>query len=156
AWGSWDMRRGQGLPGVHGLHSGDAWRYLRPVLDGDVMHATKSLVKVEPMSGRVAKKLLIQAEELRFYNQDDELVAVQTMPIIRFERDDSRSTGKNASRGKATYSAEEIAKIDGELRAETPRGGTPRYWEEVEIGAALDPVVKGPLTVADMISWLQG
>ena len=25
AWGSWDLRRGQGLPGVHGLHAGDRW-----------------------------------------------------------------------------------------------------------------------------------
>jgi len=157
AWGSWDMRRGQGLPGVHGLHSGDTWRYLRPVLDGDVLHATKSLVRAEPMKkGRVADKLLMQAEELCFYNQDDELLAIQTMPIIRFEREDSKGSGKNAARGKATYSAEDIAQIDAEMKAEAPRGGTPRYWEHVEIGEALDPVVKGPLTVADMISWLQG
>ena len=34
AWGSWDLRRGQGLPGVHGLHSSDRWIYYRPLLEG--------------------------------------------------------------------------------------------------------------------------
>ena len=28
-WGSWDMRRGEGLPGVHGLHASDQWTYYR-------------------------------------------------------------------------------------------------------------------------------
>jgi acyl dehydratase len=156
AWGSWDMRRGQGLPGVHGLHSGDGWRYLRPVLDGDTIHATKSLVRLDPLQGRLASKMLIQAEELRFYNQDDELVAIQVMPIIRMEREDSKQTGKYASRKKSSYTAQDIAQIDKELKAEIPRGGIPRYWEDVEISEPLDPVVKGPLTVPDMISWLQG
>src|SRR5487761_1238734 len=56
AWGSWDLRRGQGLPGVHGLHSGDLWRFIRPVLDGDELHSTKELIRAEPMEGRLAGK----------------------------------------------------------------------------------------------------
>ena len=36
------------------------------------------------------------------------------------------------------------------------RGANPRYWEDVEVGEGLQPVVRGPLTVADMIAWLMG
>jgi acyl dehydratase len=157
AWGSWDLRRGQGLPGVHGLHSGDTWRYFRPVLAGDELHATKTLVRAEPMEGRLAgTKMYIQADEIRFYNQHDELVAIQTMPVIRAEREESKKRGKYTQVQKATYTDEEIAQIDAELEAEVPRGGKPRYWEQTEVGEALDPAVKGPLTLPDMVTWLQG
>lgn len=156
-WGSWDLRRGQGLPGVHGLHSGDTWWYYRPVLDGDVLHATKTLVKADHMEGRFAgKNMFIQADELRFYNQDEELVAIQHMPVIRAERESAKKTGKYTEIKKETYTEEEIAQIDKELEEEIPRGSTPRYWEDTEVGEPTDPIVKGPLTLPDMVTWLQG
>lgn len=40
-WGSWDMRRGEGLPGVHGLHSRDRWTYYRPIIKGDEIHGKR-------------------------------------------------------------------------------------------------------------------
>ncbi|MDH6293297.1 FAS1-like dehydratase domain-containing protein [Rhodococcus opacus] len=156
AWGSWDLRRGQGLPGVHGLHSGDEWQYFKPVYDGDKLHATKSLVKADEKPGRFASKMLLQVDEIKFYNQNDELVAIQIMPAFRMERGDGKSTGKNSERVAATYTPEEIAQIDAEIKAEKPRGATPRNWEDVSIGDPMDQVTKGPLTVPDMISWLQG
>lgn len=157
AWGSWDLRHGQGLPGVHGLHSGDSWKFLKPVFDGDEIHATKTLVRIDPMEGRMAgNKTMIQADEIRFYNQRDELVAVQIMPIIRVEREESKKRGKNSGRQKMRYTSEEIAQIDREMGDEHPRGATPRFWEDVNVGDALNPVVKGPLTLPDMVAWLLG
>jgi acyl dehydratase len=155
AWGSLDLRHGQGLPGVHGFHSGDGWRLLRPILDGDVLRATKELVRAEPRSGRYAgSKMYYQEEEIRYYNQDDNLVAVQSFPIIRAEREEAKSTGKNAKLQKATYTDEEIAQIDDELEHEVARGSETRYWEDTAIGDEIDPVVKGPLTLPDMVTWL--
>lgn len=157
AWGSWDLRRGQGLPGVHGLHSGDKWWYFRPVLAGDELHATKELIRADPMEGRFAgKNMFMQADAIKFYNQDDELVAIQHMPVVRAEREASKKTGKYTNVEKSTYTPEELAQIDSELEAEIPRGGTPRLWEQTEVGEKLDPVVKGPLTLPDMVTWLQG
>lgn len=156
AWGSWDLRRGQGLPGVHGLHSGDTWWYYRPVLDGDKLHATKELIKAEPMEGRLAgKKMFIQADEIRFYNQRDELVAIQHMPVIRAEREESKKRGKYTDTRMAAYTDAELDQIDKEFEAEVPRGGTPRYWESVQVGDPVDQIIKGPLTLPDMVTWLQ-
>lgn len=156
AWGSWDLRRGQGLPGVHGLHSGDHWQFFQPVREGDVLHATKELVKCDFKEGRMASRMLVQADEIRFYNQRDELVAIQLMPIFRMERGESKSTGKNAELEIAKYTPAQISELDQALDNERPRGGETRYWEDVTIGDAIDPVVKGPLTVPDMVAWLQG
>lgn len=156
AWGSWDLRRGQGLPGVHGLHSGDHWQFFRPVRDGDKLRATKELIKADFKEGRMASRMLVQADEIRFYNQRDELVAIQTMPIFRMERGESKSTGKNKDLELGVYTDEQIAQMDAELDAEKPRGKATRYWEDVQIGDEVDPVIKGPLTVPDMVAWLQG
>jgi hypothetical protein len=32
----------------------------------------------------------------------------------------------------------------------------PRYWEDVSIGEELRPIVKGPLTITEIIAWLRG
>jgi acyl dehydratase len=155
AWGSLDLRHGQGLPGVHGFHSGDGWRLLRPISEGDELRATKELVRAQPMTGSYAgKKMFMQEEDIRYYNQNDELVAVQRFPIIRAEREEAKGRGKNSGVRKATYTDEEIAQIDKELEEEIPRGAAPRYWEDTELGEPIDPVVKGPLTLPDMVTWL--
>jgi hypothetical protein len=101
AWGSLDLRHGQGLPGVHGFHSGDGWRLLRLILDGEQLRATKELVRAEPMQGRFAgQKTFIQEEEIRYYNQADELIAIQSFPIIRAERGRRSRVARTARRSR--------------------------------------------------------
>lgn len=156
AWGSWDLRRGQGLPGVHGLHSSDRWLYYRPLLDGDVVHATKTPVRLDEMTGKWTGRAMLQADEIRFYNQRDELVALQVFSAIRGEREAGKKAGKYANVRKAVYTDEEIEQIDREIAAEVVRGATPRWWDDVQVGEPMQPLVRGPLTVSDMIAWMMG
>ena len=156
AWGSWDLRRGQGLPGVHGLHSSDRWVFYRPVLEGDVIRATKEPHALDERKGAYASRSLMQTDNIRFYNQRDELVALQVMSAVRAEREDGKKTGKYASIKTAVYTDEEIDQIDREIAAEEVRGDKPRYWEDVNVGDKMQPLVRGPLTVSDMIAWMMG
>ena len=41
-------------------------------------------------------------------------------------------------------------------RRSAPRGAEKRYWEDVEVGDELPPMVKGPLTVTEMIAFHAG
>jgi acyl dehydratase len=86
SWGAWDRRRGEGSPGVHGLHSRDCWTYYRPILDGDEIHAVKMLVGLEEKSGTYAGRSVIQTGLFRYFNQRDELVAKCLMSAFRVER----------------------------------------------------------------------
>lgn len=156
AWGSWDLRHGQGLPGVHGLHSGDHWLFYRPLVEGDKVRGTKMMYSLEEKHGRWAGRQFLQKVQLKFYNQDDELVAEDIMPIIRGERTEGKARGKYSDIQPAKYTPEEIAQIDAEIAAEEVRGATPRYWEDVQIGDKVQPLVRGPLTVGDMIAWMMG
>ena len=86
-WGSWDMRRGEGLPGVHGLHASDKWTYYRPLLDGDEVHATKEMTALEDRTGKYAGSSKMQRREFKYYNQRDELIASCVMSAVRTERE---------------------------------------------------------------------
>ena len=155
-WGSWDMRRGEGLPGVHGLHASDQWVYYRPLLDGDEVRATKEMIALDERTGSYAGRSMMQRREFKYYNQRHELVARCVMSAVRSERKAGKDIGKYMSVPKARYSEEEIAKIDADVGAEEVRGGQTRHWEDVAIGEAMRPIVRGPLTVADMIAWMMG
>jgi acyl dehydratase len=156
AWGSWDLRRGQGLPGVHGLHSSDRWIYYRPLLEGDTVRAVKEPVSLEERQGAYAARSMMQTDNIWFYNQRDELVALQVMSAVRAEREAGKKAGKYSQVRPAVYTDEEIEAIDRELESEEPRGAVPRYWEDVQVGEAMSPMVRGPLTVSDMIAWMMG
>ncbi len=155
-WGSWDMRRGEGLPGVHGLHSRDRWRYYLPILSGDEIHATKKLVGLEEKSGSYAGRSIIQTREFAYFNQREELVATCLMSAFRVERNAGKEAAKYSAIEKARYTEAEIQSIDDEVANEIVRGSNTRFWEDVVVGEAIQPIVRGPLTVADMIAWMMG
>ena len=154
--GSWDLRRGEGLPGVPGLHASDQWTYYRPLLDGDEVRATKEMTALDERTGSYAGRSMMQRREFKYYNQRDELVARCVMSAVRTERHAGKEIGKYMSIPKARYSDEEIRRIDTDVAAEEVRGNRPRYWEDVSVGDVVQPIVRGPLTVADMIAWMMG
>ena len=156
AWGSWDLRRGQGLPGVHGLHSSDHWILHRPLYEGDVVHAVKEPHSLEERQGAWSGRAFIQTDNIRFYNQKDEHIGTQVMAAFRGEREAGKSRGKYADIPRAVYTDEEIEQIDREIAAEEVRGNVPRYWEDVKVGDKIQPIVRGPLTISDMIAWMMG
>jgi acyl dehydratase len=155
-WGSWDMRRGEGLPGVHGLHASDHWFYHRPLVDGDEVRATKEMIALEERTGAYAGRSMMQRREFRYYNQRDELVARCVMSAVRTERKAGKDIGKYAQIEKARYTDAQIHAIDDAIAAERVRGAETRLWEDVTVGEPIQPIVRGPLTVADMIAWMMG
>jgi len=50
------------------------------------------------------------------------------------------------------YSEEDVEKIVHDIKNEKRRGATPLYWEDVNVGDKLGPVIKGPLTFMDFQS----
>lgn len=155
-WGSWDLRRGDGLPGVHALHCRDHWFLYRPMLAGDEIRGTKKFTTLEVKDGAYAGRSVIQSREMRFFNQQNEPVARCLMSGFRVERHLGKEKAKYKTIAKYRYTDEEIEAIDRAIAAEIVRGAEPRYFEDVRIGEKLQPLVRGPLTIADMIAWMMG
>ncbi len=52
------------------------------------------------------------------------------------------------------YSDEEIKKLEHDIEAEAaPRGKHVRFWDDVKAGEHLGTLVKGPMTLSDMMAW---
>jgi len=78
--------------------------------------------------------------------------------MIRAEREKAIERGANDDVAIDPYSDEEIDRISEQISAERDRrrGSDPRFWEDVEVGDEVGPLVKGPLRVTDMVVWHTG
>jgi enoyl-CoA hydratase/carnithine racemase len=91
-----------------------------------------------------------------FAAADGELLSAQYKLMIRTEREKARERGKYAAIQPYVYSDAEIENIERSVLAEQPRGAVPRYWEDVQPGDEAGMLVKGPLTVTDIVCWHVG
>lgn len=146
------MRTG-GLPGVHAFHSGGDWLWLVPVKVNDLISPTYRPIDVVDKKSEFAGRSVIVYAESIFTNQWEETVAKAIGWSIRVERGAASEKGKYSGTKYHQYTPEELKKIKEDIKNEQVRGSAPRYWEDVGIGEELTPVVKGPLSLSDMLAW---
>lgn len=146
------------IHGIHGWYSGSEWEWFRPICEGDkISWKTIQPYDVQLKTSAMAKKTLIVYSQDRFSTQTGDLIALHKGWAIHGERNDAIQSAKYADVAKIhEYSVDEIKEIKAAQAAESIRGATPRYWEDVEIGEELTPVVFGPLTLNEMIVWIVG
>jgi acyl dehydratase len=142
--------------GIHVFVSGSTWNWYRPLVAGDLLYSfggTESVV--EKKSEFAERSVLITGAGVKM-NQRGEIVAISRTLAIHTERKTARERGKYADIEPATYTDDDIAKLDAVYAAEGPRGSEPRWWEDVQVGDVLQPMAKGPLTETDMIVFHAG
>jgi hypothetical protein len=110
------------------------------------------LDKPSDFAGRAVHEWTGQA----FRDETGTLLSGQYRLMIRTERGKARQRKKYDAVGVAPYGDEEIARIEEQYAGEHARGPEPRWWEDVSEGDEIGPMVKGPLTVTDIICWHTG
>jgi acyl dehydratase len=145
------------LPGVQWIYAGTAWTWFEPILLDDTFTVEARLVKQEIKSGRRFPKWVLQTGEIRFTNQHGRLVAIAVGRCARTPRGENRetrSTGEDRRPpGPHKYTAAELEDIENQVLAEPRRGDQPLYWEDVKVGEQIPQVVRGPLSVIDIMAW---
>ena len=142
--------------GIHVFVSGSRWNWYRPLLEGDQLFSfggTESVV--EKKSEFAERSLLVTYASVKM-NQRAEIVAISRTLAIHTERKTAREKGKYKNIEPATYTDEDIEKLDAIYAEEQPRGADTRWWEDVEVGEQIRPMAKGPLTTTDMIVFHAG
>jgi acyl dehydratase len=142
--------------GIHVFVSGSTWQWFRPLQAGDGLQSFGGTESVVEKKSQFAERSLLVTYASVKMNQRAEIVAVSRTLAIHTERKTAREKGKYADIEPATYSDDELARIDEVYAAEEVRGATPRYWEDVSVGESLTPMAKGPLTTTDMIVFHAG
>jgi acyl dehydratase len=142
--------------GIHVFVSGSTWNWYRPLSSGDQLFSfggTESVI--EKKSEFAERSVLITFASVKM-NQRAEIVAISRTLAIHTERKTAREKGKYLAIEPATYTDDDMARLDEIYAAEQTRGAEPRWWEDVNVGDSLPPMAKGPLTTTDMIVFHAG
>jgi acyl dehydratase len=142
--------------GIHVFVSGGSWTWYRPLYPGDRVHSFFGEESLEVKQSEFANRSVIQVRRDVQINQHGDVIGVYRILRILTERDTAREKGKYADIEPAAYTDDDYARIDAIYAEERPRGAEKRYWDDVEIGDRLDPMVKGPLTVTEQIAFHAG
>lgn len=142
------------LPGVQWIYAGTSWTWYTPIRLDDSFRTEVKLISQEEKKGRRFPVWVLQTGEIKFFNQRDELVAIALGRCARTPRGDNLAkTEDRVLREPHQYKPEEIDQIEQQMLAEPRRGETPLYWEDVNVGDVVPSVVRGPLSIIDIVAW---
>ena len=146
-----------GWRGLGGFHAETQMEFKRPIRVGDKITAKVIFdgfdgpIEASNFGGRRIKDYLRQ----EYRNQDGELVATFICSRMRFERGEMQKRAPaRAVELPHPWKPEEIEALEADILAETPRGATPRYWDDVNVGDDIDVITKGPLGLTDFIAYI--
>ena len=152
-----DLMKGDPLRGVHAFYAASAREWWAPLYPQRRVFRRNALVaaldKPSEFAGRAVHEWTAQVfrDEPR-HAACRASTASWCAPNAR-RRARRRSTTRWSSR---RYTDEQIDEIEAQYEREHARGAEPRWWEDVNEGDDVGPMVKGPLTVTDMICWHAG
>ena len=152
------LMKGDPLRGVHAFYSGSHREWWEPLYPGARIARRNALVGVHDKAGEFAGRAVHEWTAEVFCQQDGPPLAAQYRLMIRGEREKAEASGKYDDTEIRPYTDEEIERITEAVLAEGDRrrGAEPRWWEEVAAGDELEPLVKGPFRVTDIVCWHVG
>ncbi|MCK9543344.1 MAG: MaoC family dehydratase N-terminal domain-containing protein [Novosphingobium sp.] len=142
--------------GVHVFVSGSQWDWYRPVYPGDTIYSYNGDETCEVKQSEFSGRSVITVRKDVKVNQRGEVVGVYRILRVLTERKTAAKKGKYSALEPATYTDEDIAKIDEIYANEQVRGADLRYFDDVNVGDSLGKMAKGPLTVTDVICFHAG
>lgn len=151
-----DLMKGDPLRGVHAFYSASAREWWAPLRPGRRVARRNALVGVHDKPSEFAGRAVHEWTGQVFREVGGPLLSAQYRLMIRTERTKAREKKKYDDVVIEPYTDEQIEAIDAQYASEGPRGAEPRWWEDVAEGDEVGPMVKGPLTVTDMICWHVG
>jgi acyl dehydratase len=145
-----------GWRGLGGFHADTRLTFHRPIRLGDKVIARVWFDGFDgPLQSNFAGRRIKDYIRQEYYNQHDELVATFICSRVRFERVEAQKRASSrAVELPHPWTEAEIVAIEEDILAETPRGATPRYWDDVNVGEEIDVITKGPLGLTDEIAYI--
>jgi acyl dehydratase len=156
------LPQGRIIEGMNHLYGGTTYEYHDVIRPGDTFHiqdeffgVTEKSVKEKPY------RLLIMSSRRDYINQTGKTVVSATgNTVITCAYPENREPGDSTVYGKVAkphYSKEELEAVhrhyEDYFAGKLTRGAKIRYWEDVEEGEKLTPIIKGPLDIVDVISF---
>jgi acyl dehydratase len=149
------LLKGDPFAGLGSYQAVMQFEWWQPLVLGDELKCLRAQVGVADKRSDFGGRTAHVTHAFLYANQRGEMHAVQRGMWINAERHTSRERKKEHDLPEP-YTPEQLAEIDAAYAAESRRGATPRWFEDVEIGDVVDPKVKGPLKTTDIVVWHLG
>ena len=150
------LMKGDPLRGVHAFYSASSREWWAPLFPDRRVWRRNALVGVLDKPSEFADRAIHEWTAQVFREDSGPVLSGQYRLMIRTERSKARARKKYDYVAMVPYSDEQIAEIEAQYLSESRRGKEPRWWEDVSVGDDVGPMVKGPLTVTDMVCWHAG
>jgi acyl dehydratase len=151
-----ELMKGDPLRGVHAFYAASAREWWAPLYPQRRVFRRNALVAALDKIGEFAGRAVHEWTAQVFRDDHGTLLSGQYRLMVRTERDKARAKKKYDTIEFGAYTDDDIATIDAQYERERARGSDPRWWEDVNVGDIVGPMVKGPLTVTDIICWHAG
>jgi len=125
-------------------------RWFLPILEGDELRGSAKQLNVFESRNRQGRRLVNILAETTYKNQRDEVVAKAESLMVRVEQ---RENVLLTDLSIYKYTDVELQAIKKALESETRTGLNGLGHEQTEVGYQLDPLVRGPLTLGDLVCW---
>ncbi|MDY6950348.1 MAG: amino acid adenylation domain-containing protein [Thermodesulfobacteriota bacterium] len=126
------------------------YEWFQPVLEGDSLRATARQIDVLESKDTSGRPLVYIVSETSYWNQHGELAGKAMGTMARVAQDGKK---RLVERPIHQYSEKEIERIGEALKGEVRTGSRDLFGEDLDVGHELPPLVRGPLTIGDMICW---
>ncbi len=129
------------------FHSGSEWEFFQPVLEDDRLdYDGIRLTGVQLQKSKFSGQMLVTTSHCQYRNHRGEIVGMCKFFCHQSSsNEDAVSTGKYKDIAEPyKYTDEEIRKMEEDRASEVMRGTRPRYWEDVQEGDPVGPLVIGP------------
>ncbi|WP_380871639.1 acyl dehydratase [Sphingomonas sp. DBB INV C78] len=145
------------LRGVQLYHSGAEYFYHKPIVEGTELFKSEWVADVEEKVSSFASRSVIVNNANCYWDRDDNVYVTSSRWFVHAERQSSKKSKAAKTKDEAAYySDEQLAEIEAAYDAEYIRGADTLYIEDVSPGMQLPVMVKGPLTITDLINFHMG
>jgi acyl dehydratase len=145
------------LPGVQWIHGGNRFEFERPVRPGDRFYVEVQQTGCERKRRGNGGEMVLQEGETKYFDQGDDLVATAICRILRIPRPVDGGAGGGDDGGEPErWTEAALEALEDDIMAQSRRGAEPRYWDTVSEGDTLEPRLKGPLSLTDILCWYAG
>ena len=132
------------------LIGGVEYEWFKPILVGDRLNPEARQKDFQEKTNKAGRRLNFVTSDVTYRNQDNDLVGRATCIMIMAAQIGTQLMMEHKIRA---YSEKEIANMEKAWRTEERRGGTPRCVEDVNVGDEIPSILRGPLTIGDMVAW---
>jgi acyl dehydratase len=145
------------MPGTLPLWVSDRWVFHRPAFEGESVTATAELVSLEERPGRDGSRALNYTDRVSYAGSDGTVIGERYQLMLRRERP-AGGAAPPAELPEIHYSDEERRQIGLQYDREPSqrRGAQVLRGRDVKVGDVIPDLVKGPLTVTNIVGWLLG